>query len=159
MRDGAGTAASNMFTRHHGAIGAGQRDGAARRLIVVEDEAITALHLETLLAELGYQVCSVEATGEGAIAAAARHNPDLVLMDVRLAGQLDGLAAAHHIRSTYGIPSLLMTAFNDPGTVAKAKASGTIGFIPKPYTARQVEKCVQQALQAVSGPAQTAAEY
>lgn len=151
MRDGAGASAPIPFSRHRGQSGSDRPAKRVRRLMVVEDEAITALHLEMLLAELGYQVCSVEATGEGAIAAAARYHPDLVLMDIRLAGELDGLSAAGHIRRTYGIPSLLLTAFSDPGTEARAEACGTLGLLSKPYTPRQVERRVREALEAISG--------
>lgn len=156
MRDGAGRAVSNQMAGLRMPSAATRPAATRRRLVVVEDEAITALHLETMLAELGYQVCSVEATGEGAIAAAERHNPDLVLMDVRLAGKLDGLTAAEHIRRHYGIPSLLITAFSDPGTLARAEDCGTIGLLPKPYTPRQVERSVRQALQVAGGGQQPA---
>jgi len=128
-------------------VAGGSRDGDAMRLLIVEDEAITALHLEALLQDLGHQVCAVEATGEGAIRAAERHQPDLVLMDVRLAGQLDGISAAARIRNQYGIPSLLVTAYTDPGTQARARECEALGLIPKPYTTRQVERTLAGVLQ------------
>lgn len=121
----------------------------AFRVLIVEDEAITALHLESLVSQLGYEVCSVEATGEGAIAAAAAHKPDLVLMDVRLAGELDGIAAAMRIRREFGIPSLLVTAYTDPGTRERAKTCDSIGMLSKPYTARQVERMLAEATSAL----------
>lgn len=112
------------------------------RLLIVEDEAITALHLEAVLTGLGHEVCAVEATGEGAIASAGQHRPDLVLMDVRLAGKLDGITAAERIRRAFGIPSLLVTAFTDPTTQERARDAEALGTIPKPYTSRQIEQTI-----------------
>lgn len=124
-------------------------NGDPMRVLIVEDEAITALHLESLVSQLGYEVCSVEATGEGAVAAAAAHKPDLVLMDVRLAGELDGIAAACQIRRQFGIPSLLVTAYTDDRTKQRAEHCKTMGMLSKPYTANQVERMLAQATSAL----------
>lgn len=110
------------------------------RILIVEDEAITAMHLEAVLEELGHDVCAIEATGEGAITAAARHLPDLVLMDVRLAGRMDGIAAAATIRNGYGIPSLIVTAFVDPGTRQRLSDCLPLGVISKPYSVNEIRQ-------------------
>lgn len=116
--------------------------GWSMRLLIVEDEAITAMHLEAVLTGLGHDVCAVEATGEGAILRAEALRPDLILMDVRLAGKLDGITAADEIRRRFGIPSLLVTAFSDPRTAARARDAEALGTIPKPYTTRQIERTI-----------------
>lgn len=122
------------------------------RLLIVEDEAITALHLEAVLTGLGHEVCALEATGEGAIASAEAHRPDLVLMDVRLAGKLDGIAAAERIRRAFGIPSLLVTAFADPRTQERARDAEALGTISKPYTNRQIEQTIGMVEETLNAP-------
>jgi len=109
-------------------------------VLIVEDEAITALGLELTVRSLGYEVCGIVASGEDAVAAAGDHRPDLVLMDVRLSGEMDGIAAAAAIRREYGIPSLLVTAFSDPQTYERARECRSVGLLAKPYTASQVER-------------------
>ncbi|WP_114393698.1 response regulator [Oleisolibacter albus] len=130
---------------------ADRNGGRPLRVLIVEDEAITALHLELLVADLGYDVCAVESTGEGAVAAARLHRPDLVLMDIRLAGALDGIAAASRIRQDLGIPSMLLTAYSDPGTQARVQTCDSLGLLPKPYTVQQVERMLSQATTILQG--------
>jgi CheY-like chemotaxis protein len=115
------------------------------KLVIAEDEAISALYLEMLLGRLGHEVCAVEATADGVVRAAARHRPDLVLMDVRLAAGGDGVAAACRIRRQQGIPSLFVTADTDPGTGERLRAADPVGVLGKPYTQEQIDRALAAA--------------
>src|SRR4051812_48525521 len=91
------------------------------RILVVEDERIVALDLVRTLEDLGYEVLDSVATGEAAIARAAELSPDIVLMDIRLAGRIDGIVAADQIRSARDVPVIYLTAHADDDTLRRAK--------------------------------------
>lgn len=116
------------------------------RIVLAEDEAITALHVEFLLTGLGYDVCDVAASAPEAVKAAAEHRPDLVLMDIRLAEGTDGIAAAAEIRARFGTPVVYLTAHTDAATVRRAEATHPLGFISKPCSREQIETTLRQAV-------------
>src|SRR4051794_10567851 len=93
------------------------------RIVVVEDEAIAAMDLEMLLEELGYEVCDVVMSAPEAIRTAERSKPDLLLMDIRLADNTDGVTAALEIRARFGIRSVFLTAHTDAATMARVRAA------------------------------------
>jgi len=101
------------------------------QLMVVEDEAISALALKRLVARLGHAVCAMTATAEDAIRLAGETLPDIVLMDIRLAGQMDGITAAREIRARFGIGSIFMTANSDMATRTQAETAQPLGFMAK----------------------------
>lgn len=103
------------------------------RLVIVEDEAIIALALQQALKSLGHHVCAVAATAPSAVTAAAEHRPDLILMDIKLQGEEDGICAALAIWSRYRIRSLFMSAFDTASTHLRALAAQPVGFLAKPY--------------------------
>ena len=101
-------------------------DAAPRRslrILIVEDEAISALCFEEAAQGLGHVVVETADTGKRAVAAAEQHRPDLVLMDVRLRDGTDGIEAANAIRERWGIPSIFVTANSDPVTLARTKTA------------------------------------
>jgi len=114
--------------------------------LVVEDEAIVALDLTERLTRLGYRVVGAVATGEEAIVNAAEHRPDLVLMDVRLAGEIDGTEAAGKIRELGDIPVVYLTAHSDPQTIARVTSSEPFGYILKPFAERELHIQIEIAL-------------
>lgn len=114
------------------------------RVVIAEDEAITALHLRALIADLGHRVCAVEATADGAIASAARHHPDVVLMDIRLAGGGDGVTAACRIRRQHGIRSLFVTADTDAHTRERLQHAEPLGVLDKPYTPQAIARALRK---------------
>lgn len=118
----------------------------ARRVLIVEDESIVALDLQSLLLRLDYVVCGRESTGEGAVEAARREEPDLVLMDISLAGEMDGITAAESIRRELDIPIIFLTAYADKTTVERAKASDAYGYLLKPFQEREIEIAIDLAL-------------
>src|SRR5262245_58309074 len=103
------------------------------RLFIVEDERIVAEDLHDMLTRLGYHVLGIASTGEEAIEKSEALRPDLVLMDIRLAGELDGVQAAEIIWTHQGIPVTYLTAFADENTLERAKATMPFGYILKPF--------------------------
>jgi two-component system, response regulator PdtaR len=101
------------------------------RVLIVENHQILAVGLELLLADLGHTVVGVIDTGEEAIVAAEQHQPDLVLMDVGLDGDIDGVQAAQEIRKRFGLRSIFYTGISDPDTRARAAAADPIAFLDK----------------------------
>jgi DNA-binding NarL/FixJ family response regulator len=105
-----------------------------RRVLVVEDDFLVAGEVEFVLAEAGFDVIGPAATAADAIRLAAESKPDLVIMDVRLAGPSDGIEAATQIYRELGIRSLFATAHSDGHTVARGKAANPLGWVAKPYS-------------------------
>lgn len=116
------------------------------RILIVEDETITAADIEDTLADCGHHVVEVVATEQAALEAAELHKPDLVLMDIRLKGGDDGTSAARAILSRFGIPSVFLTAHAEDDTLERAKLANPLGYIVKPFTARELQATVQLAL-------------
>lgn len=116
------------------------------RVLIVEDEAITALDLATELRGLGYEVCGIVDTAAEAVAVTARERPRLVLMDVRLAGGGDGIEAARHIRHQQDTAVVFLTAHSDEATLARALDVSPDGYLIKPFRARELKVAVDVAL-------------
>lgn len=103
------------------------------KILIVEDEALIALNIERQLGSLGHEVCGVVASGEEALDQAATLKPDLVLMDIHLAGAMEGIEAAALIRERFAIPSVYLTAHTDEATLARARQTDPYGFLLKPF--------------------------
>lgn len=116
------------------------------RILIVEDEAITAMDLVAELRQLGYDVCGTEDTADGAVAAVEREKPGLVLMDVRLGGHGDGIEAAQHISARHDTAVVFLTAHSDEETLARALGVSPYGYIVKPFRARELKVAVELAL-------------
>lgn len=116
------------------------------KLLVVEDEGITAEDIKDYLTGLGYDVLGICSTGEGAVEKARILEPDLVLMDIRLAGVVDGIQAADIIREHYEIPVVYLTAYSDPQTLERAKITDPYGYVLKPFNQRDLQIAVEIAL-------------
>jgi signal transduction histidine kinase len=119
---------------------------APARILVVEDESIVALDLRSSLEHLGYTVVGTAATGEDAMAIAERELPDLVLMDIRLRGEMDGTEAADRIRRQLGLPVVYLTAYSDEATLQRAQVSEPYGYLLKPFADRDLQVTIQMAL-------------
>ena len=116
------------------------------KVLVVEDEVIVALELQNHLERLGYDVVDSVRSGEEAVRQAVRLQPDLVLMDIRLEGNLDGIEAGRRIRAEDDIPIIFLTAFGDQETLERAKETGPFGFIIKPFKERELFATIEVAL-------------
>ncbi len=119
---------------------------AERRILVVEDEGIVALDMQNRLRRLGYFVCALTASGEDGVSKAAELRPDLVLMDINLRGDMDGVAAAHEIRARLDIPVVYVTAYSDDATLERAKITEPFGYILKPFEDRGLRATIEMAL-------------
>ncbi len=115
-------------------------------VLIVEDEGIIARDIRQQLGELGYAVVGDTPTGEEAIVLTAQLKPDLVLMDIHLAGKLDGIEAAQAIRKQYGTPVVFLTAFAGAETLERAKLTEPFGYIIKPFDERYLHTVIEMAL-------------
>ncbi|MHC1711024.1 MAG: HD domain-containing phosphohydrolase [Solidesulfovibrio sp.] len=116
------------------------------RVFVVEDEAVLALDLRHRLGRLGYVVAGVVASGEQALERVEALAPDLILMDIMLGGDLDGVDVACRIRERFGLPVVFLTGRTDPETLKRAGAAGPYGFVVKPYEERELHTALEIAL-------------
>lgn len=119
------------------------------KILVAEDEAIIAMDLELMLRSLGFDRLEVVDTGEKSLKKVAVEKPHLVLMDIRLKGELDGIEAAKQIFYEYNIPVIYITAFGDENTIKKANGSARYGFITKPFEEDELKSRIQSALEEV----------
>jgi chemotaxis response regulator CheB len=116
------------------------------RVMIVEDEWMLASELERQLTELGYTVVATVASGEQALGIAASTMPDMVLMDVGLAGKMKGTEAALHLWEQFQLPIVFLTARADQETLAAAQPSMPYAFLSKPHNAGQLHSALQLAL-------------
>ena len=100
-------------------------------ILVVEDERITAKDIKRSLEKAGYCVTATASTGEDAIKYSEKYKPDIVLMDIKLEGEVDGIAAAETITSEFAIPVIYLTSYSDKSTVERAKTTHPSAFILK----------------------------
>ena len=121
------------------------------RVLIAEDEILTALHLESLLTRLGYVVVGIAADASRAIRAAEQQRPDLVLMDIRL-GASDGITAAEEIASRLGIRAVYLTAHNDPATRQRAQVTRPLGWVVKPASDGEIKAALDQAFARLRTP-------
>jgi two-component system, response regulator PdtaR len=124
--------------------------GHSGRILIVEDDYMVALSNEWALTDAGFEVVATVATGEEALVTAAQARPDLVLMDIRLAGRMDGIDAALALR-VQSIPCLFASANSDPGTMARGEAAEPLDWIRKPFTEEALVAAVRKALGRLRG--------
>jgi PAS domain S-box-containing protein len=115
-------------------------------ILVVEDQALVAKGISDKLRDLGYRVVGVVSSGTVAVQQASDLRPDLVLMDIRLKGDMDGVEAAAHIRARFDIPIIYLTAFSDDETLARARITEPFGYIVKPFRADTLHTNIEMAL-------------
>ncbi len=116
------------------------------RILIVEDEAIIAMELESQLQSLGYELTSIVDTGEKAIEKAEIDKPDLILMDIRIKGEMDGIDTAEVLRNTFNIPVIFSTAYLDEERINRAKITMPFGYVLKPLQERDLKVTIEMAL-------------
>ncbi len=116
------------------------------RILIVEDEGIQALDMQHRLVALGYPYPAVASSAEEAIARAKEVRPDLVLMDIMLPGEIDGITAAERLRADYEIPIIYITAFADEETLTRARVTEPYGYLVKPFKERDLHISIDMAL-------------
>ncbi|HEY3840096.1 MAG TPA: response regulator [Bryobacteraceae bacterium] len=115
-------------------------------ILIVEDEALIAMEIRDRLTRLGFQIAGIADTGEKAIREAQRSHPDLILMDIRLKGKMDGVQAAGRIGESLDIPVVYLTAHSDSATLQRAKSAAPFGYILKPFAERDLVVAIEMAL-------------
>ena len=116
------------------------------RIMVVEDEWIIANDIKNCLVDLGYMVTSIAATGQEAIDQAGEDKPDLILMDIMLKGDMNGIEAAKEIRKLHGIPVIYLTAYDNQYLVEQAKQTANYGYLLKPFKDKELHIAIDMAL-------------
>ncbi len=115
-------------------------------ILVVEDETIVAMSINRTLEKAGYSISSIATSGEEAVTKADLLYPDLIMMDIVLKGEMDGIEAAGTIREKLDIPVIYLTAHADEGTLERAKATHPYGYISKPFKGEDLRANIEIAL-------------
>jgi signal transduction histidine kinase len=115
------------------------------QILIVEDEAIVAESISSKLRKFGYQVAGPVSTGEDAVRVAGEVRPDVILMDIHLAGVIDGIDAAGEIAELYHIPVIFLTAYADDQTLERAKGAKPFGYLIKPFRERDLHATIRMA--------------
>jgi len=119
---------------------------AKAQILIVEDEAIVAADIKGTLKGLGYDVPAIAFSGEEALRKTEELHPDVVLMDIVLRGQMDGIEAAQEIRKRFGIPVVYLTAYADEKTLTRAKITEPFGYMLKPFGEKELHSSIEIAL-------------
>lgn len=119
---------------------------SGRRVFIIEDEKIVALDLQRRLERLGHKIVGNVATGEEALRQMAKSNSELALVDIRLAGALDGIGLAAMVQQRYDLPVIFVTAYSDDQTLSRVKDCQACGFIIKPFTDEELQTTIDLGL-------------
>ncbi|KAA5610266.1 hybrid sensor histidine kinase/response regulator [Rhodovastum atsumiense] len=119
----------------------------ANRIVIVEDERIVALHLKQQLRRLGYEVPALATSGATALRAIEQHRPDLVLMDIHIEGEIDGIETAARIPPDLDVPVVYLTAYSDEATLTRARATKPFGYLVKPFSERELHATIQMVME------------
>jgi CheY-like chemotaxis protein len=116
------------------------------RILVVEDEAIVGMGIKQKLEDLGHEVLDIVFTGEDAVKRALETKPDIILMDIVLKGNMDGIEAASKIRDHLDVPIIYLTAYSDEDVLNRARITEPYGYILKPFKKSEVNANIEMAL-------------
>lgn len=112
-------------------------------ILIVEDEMIIAANISLQLSHLGYEVCGIISRAEEVLPEIRQHIPDIILMDINLKGELDGIEVAQLIQNEFKIPIIYLTANSDAAHFEKAKATNPYAFISKPFKKIDLQRTVE----------------
>jgi len=115
-------------------------------ILIVEDERIIAEVIAKMVNKMGYSVIGIENKGKNAVRTALKKRPDLILMDIELKDELDGIEAAKIIKSKIDVPVIYITAFMNSNRKRKAKLTKPCEYIIKPFDNTELEKCIKKIL-------------
>ncbi len=119
---------------------------ASSKVLIVEDNRIVAEDLQTSLEKLGFDVTGIVSDGSEALGSVKEKMPDLVLMDIVLRGEMDGIATAEQIKTRFNVPVVYLTAHSEEAVFERAKSTDPFGYVVKPFTERELDIAVQMAL-------------
>ena len=114
-------------------------------ILIVEDEAVMVMYLEMRLSRAGFTVCESVATGEDAIASFIKNSPEIVLMDIRLGGSMDGIEAAREMNKLHKSKILFMSGYSDSKTIEKAEETQPLGYLVKPFEINELLMLIKNA--------------
>jgi PAS domain S-box-containing protein len=117
------------------------------KILIVEDESIVAFNLQQRLAMLGYEVPAVAVSGDECLELVAQTQPDLVLMDIHIQGDMDGIDTSSRIKETHSVPVIYLTAYSEDSTLERARLTGPYGYLLKPFSERELHATIQMALE------------
>ncbi|MDX2099333.1 MAG: response regulator [Leptolyngbyaceae cyanobacterium bins.59] len=117
-----------------------------KRILIVEDESILALDIEDSLILMGYGVVGTTSNAQEAFSMIENSPPDLVLMDVRIQGETDGIEAAHHIWERFQLPIIFLTASTDEPTLRRIYLTPAKGYVVKPFKIQELQEAIEAAL-------------
>lgn len=118
----------------------------ASKILIVEDQNIVAMDLQNCLKTLKYNVSGIAFSGAGAIKKAQETSPDLILMDITLKGDMDGISAAAEIKKRFNIPIIYLTSYADQATIQRAKETEPFGYLLKPFEEKELNRMIEIAL-------------
>jgi PAS domain S-box-containing protein len=116
------------------------------RILVTEDESIVAMDIKNRLQKLGYEVPAVSFSGDATLRKVSEFYPDLILMDIKIKGEMDGITTAEKIQAVYDIPIIYLTANADEATIQRAKLTTPYGYLLKPFEERELQTAIEVAL-------------
>jgi signal transduction histidine kinase len=117
------------------------------RILVVEDESIVAFNLQQRLSMLGYDVPAIAVSGQESIDLVSQMQPDLVLMDIHIQGDMDGIEVAAKLRETHAVPVIYLTAYSEDSTLDRARKTQPYGYLLKPFSERELHATIQMAFE------------
>ena len=116
------------------------------KILIAEDEAISALSMQRALTRSGYDICALVSTGEEAVEGITREKPDLVILDVILIGRVNGLEAAMAIRSRSNVPIVFITGYEEGRLIERIRSVKSSTYLIKPITPKDLESAITEAL-------------
>lgn len=118
-------------------------------ILIVEDEALVATLIGDMLEELGFAVTGIAASGREALALVAEQKPRLALIDIRLAGSIDGIELARQLRQEHGIPAIFLSGDIGPEIARRAQAAQPLGMMQKPFRPSEIFNAIERAMDAI----------
>jgi PAS domain S-box-containing protein len=117
-----------------------------KTILIVEDEGVVALSMQEALKKLGYRVVAIAVTGNEAIALAMQHKPDVVLMDIHIKGDMDGIQTTEKLNEISDVPVIFLTAYADDETIQRAVKTRSHSYLVKPYNPRELYSNIEFAI-------------
>ena len=117
-----------------------------KRVMIVEDELITARAMQITLKAMGYEPCAMASTGDDAINRAETEKPDIILMDINLKGEMDGIEAARQIKTKSGVPIIFLSGYPDDERAKEAGADETCAYLVKPVEPVDIKMTIDSLL-------------
>jgi PAS domain S-box-containing protein len=127
-------------------IPVGVRQMQEKSILIVEDEGVVALSIKAALTKMGYTVVGIAVSGKEAIALVTEKKPDVILMDIHIKGDIDGIQTTEKINAIMDVPVIFLTAYADDETVKRAIKTGSHGYLVKPYNPRELYSNIELAI-------------